>query len=182
MSNTKESATIARVAGTVRRNLPTLVKFGLVGISGLFINTLALLWLGEGVGVHYLVAVIGATQFSTLWNFALTEKLVFTPSSPIGRGRRLVGFAALNNGALLVRGPMVVFMTEQLAIHYAVANIASLVIVLLFRYVVSVRLLWRKPGDQNRQASPAHSFSAYRDAGHQTEASQARDTNGPLTP
>lgn len=145
MANTKELAAFTRLSDAVRRNLPLLVKFGLVGISGLFINTLAVLGLGEGLGVHYLVAVIGATQFSTIWNFALTEKFVFTPVSPIGRGRRFAGFAALNNGALLVRGPMVVFMTEQLEIHYAVANIISLVVVLLVRYVVSVRILWRKP-------------------------------------
>ena len=53
-------------------------RFGLVGASGLVVNTLLLAVLTDVVGLFYVVSAIIATQGSTLWNFCFTELWVFS--------------------------------------------------------------------------------------------------------
>jgi putative flippase GtrA len=119
-------------------------KFGLVGVSGLGINSLALWLFTGGLGIYYLLGVILATQVSTAWNFLLSDAWVFSDRpGDQGRLRRFGMFWAMNNTALLVRGPMVVVLTGQLGVHYLVSNIVSLTVVMLARYVFSDRLVWR---------------------------------------
>src|SRR4051812_15838001 len=45
------------------------IKFGLVGLSGLAVNTALLALLTEAGGLYYLLAAVIATQGSTAWNF-----------------------------------------------------------------------------------------------------------------
>ena len=57
--------------------------FGLVGLSGLLVNTAVLvLLLGLDCRLHYLVAAVVATEASTTWLFLLTERLVFRGAKP----------------------------------------------------------------------------------------------------
>ena len=158
-----------------RRHAPAMFRFGLVGISGLVVNTLALLMFGEGFDVYYLYAVIAATQFSTTWNFFLTEHYVFQPATKVGRWKRLLGFFALNNGALVVRGPIVVFLTETMGMHYAVGNFWSLVVVMLVRYAFSAGVLWR-PSAAERQSW------SHRGASYATNRKHTRATRALMTP
>ncbi len=51
--------------------------FGLVGLSGLAVNTLLLAFFTGAGGLYYLLSAVLATQGSTLWNLAFTEALVF---------------------------------------------------------------------------------------------------------
>ena len=86
-----------------------------------------------------------ATQGSSLWNFLGTEGWVFR-QRPRGRDRRtfrFVSYMALNNAALLVRGPLIVGLVA-LNMHYLWANIVSLVLMFIVRFFVSERLIWRK--------------------------------------
>ena len=53
-------------------------RFGVVGATGLVVNTRLLAFFTELVGIFYVVAAILATQGSTLWNFCLTELWVFS--------------------------------------------------------------------------------------------------------
>ncbi len=121
-----------------------VVKFGLVGLSGIVVNSLALAFATEVLGLFYLLSLVLATQCSTLWNFALTEIWVFGERGGEGRLRRLVLFALMNNGALLLRGPMVYLLTSVLAIYYVVSNLISLVALMALRYVLADGLIWRK--------------------------------------
>ena len=56
-------------------------RFGVVGATGLVVNTLLLALFADVAGLYYVMAAILATQGSTLWNFTLTERWVFA-----GRG------------------------------------------------------------------------------------------------
>ena len=69
----KKSSTQSR---SVR--LRRLISFGLVGVSGMFVNTVALWLFSDKLwDNHYLWAAILATEVSTTWNFVFTETLVF---------------------------------------------------------------------------------------------------------
>jgi glycosyltransferase involved in cell wall biosynthesis len=121
-----------------------LVGFVAVGGTGLIVNTLLLVLFVEPLGLHYLPAVVLATQGSSLWNFILTEGWVFRDRSEQskGRGARLLGYLVMNNAALLLRGPILALLISVLGVHYVAANVISLVVMTLARYMVADRLIW----------------------------------------
>jgi putative flippase GtrA len=130
-----------------------LLSFATVGVTGLVVNTLLLVFFAEALDLHYLLAVALATQGSSLWNFAWTESLVFgdrTDQSQ-GRGARLIGYLLMNNGMLLLRGPVLALLVSGLGIHYVAANLISLVAMTLVRYLVADRLIWSPQQGSGRQ-------------------------------
>jgi glycosyltransferase involved in cell wall biosynthesis len=127
-------------------------RFGLVGLSGLAVNTLAF-WLFEQLaGVHYAMAAVLATQFSTLWNFVLTEAWVF-------RGRafrrhpaiRVGGFFAMNNAALLIRVPLLIALVSVIGFGSVTANVISLLVIFMLRFAISDTWIWAH-GEPRRRA------------------------------
>jgi dolichol-phosphate mannosyltransferase len=128
---------------TVR--LQRLVAFGLVGLSGLAVNTLAL-WIFSGKiwEQHYLIAAILATQVSTTWNFLLTELLVFTGRKPGSMWSRAIKFYLLNNTALLLRLPLLALLVGPFGINLFVANVMTLVLLFLIRFVIADAAIYAK--------------------------------------
>jgi dolichol-phosphate mannosyltransferase len=142
----------------------SFVKFGLVGISGILINSLALAFFGSALDIHYLVAAILATQFSTMWNFSLTENYVFDGKhGNEGRLRRGALFFAMNNAALSLRGPMLYVLVSQLHLNYLLGNLISLVALMVLRFVTADRIIWKRggptPPEPPAPAAPQTSFA-----------------------
>ncbi len=139
---------VRRAAEAGERSLAPFVrrawKFGVVGASGMAVNT-ALLALASGVlGLHYLAGVVLATQGSTLWNFAFTDVWVFAERrDPAASWQRLRSFWLVNNGALVLRAPLVGLLTDGLGMHYLLSNLATLVVMFAIRYVASEAWIWR---------------------------------------
>ena len=122
------------------------VQFGLVGVSGLVVNTLLLAAFTERLGIFYMLSLVLATQGSTLWNFLLSEHLVFDDLHPHrGELRRASSFFAMNNVALLARGPMVFGLTSLLGFNYLVSNVFSMAVLLIARYALSDSIIWKVP-------------------------------------
>src|SRR3954471_7567244 len=104
-------------------------RFGLVGLTGLAVNTAVLVLLHELAGIHYLIAAALATQASTLWNFTLTELWVFGNREHKRSGvRRAAMFFSVNNIALALRAPLLVALIDGIGINYVAANVISLVV------------------------------------------------------
>ncbi len=121
-------------------------QFGLVGISGLVVNSLLLAFWTESIGLYYLVSLVLATQGSSLWNFYLSEYWVFKGAGLEGsRVSRGALFLLMNNAALLARAPMVFVLTSQLSVNYLYSNILSMVALLLLRFAVADSLIWKNP-------------------------------------
>ena len=119
-----------------------MMKFGLVGLSGLVINTLLLAFNAQVLGLWYILAAVVATQGSTLWNFAWTERFVFTQDANHSRLRRLWLFFAMNNAAFLLRGPIMYTLTTGLHVHYLESNIVSLAALMMLRFTTADRWIW----------------------------------------
>jgi putative flippase GtrA len=102
-------------------------RFGLVGISGLAVNSLALVAFRDGFGFSVLAAALLATQVSSVWNFLLTERFVFRGTSPSRSfGGRALAFLVMNNLAFLLRGPLLLGLMSAFGLHYVLANLISL--------------------------------------------------------
>jgi putative flippase GtrA len=140
---------IARERKDAARSAPRarsrLVLFGLVGLSGIAVNSAAL-WLLhlEVFQLHYLLAAALATQFSTLWNFLLTDRLVFRTARNEGAWGRVWRFFAMNNIALVLRLPMLAAIVN-LGVPVLAANVITLVALFAVRYLVSDRLIFARP-------------------------------------
>lgn len=110
------------------------------------------------------MSVVLATEASTLWNFVLTERWVFSAEQQrAGRGWRMLMFFAMNNAALLLRGPILIYLlTDKLAIYYVLSNVISLVALTVLRYTVADKLIWGRA--KSRTYAPAsHSYDPRRD-------------------
>src|SRR5215212_10103780 len=128
------------------------VRFLLVGVSGLVVNSLALYAFTELASLPILISAAIATQVSTLWNFGLTETWVFgkrETERPFLQ--RLVSFLLINNLLLLLRGPIITVMVGRLNVHYLIANLASLFVMTLLRYLLADKWIWNH---DNKQTTP----------------------------
>jgi dolichol-phosphate mannosyltransferase len=120
-------------------------RFGLVGLTGLAVNTLALAALTEVGGVYYLLSAVLASQVSTLWNFCLTDFWVFRGrQSRRGRLGRLGLYALMNNAALALRAPMLFVLASLFGVHYLLANLLSLLVLTVVRFLVADMWIWAK--------------------------------------
>jgi dolichol-phosphate mannosyltransferase len=141
---------IARERGdTARRERPRarrrLMLFALVGASGIVVNSAALWTLHlKAFHIPLLVAAAMSTQVSTLWNFVLTDRLVFRTARSNGVWSRLWRFFGMNNLALLLRLPLLAFLVK-IGMPVLPANIVTLLAVFVVRYVISDRLIFTRP-------------------------------------
>ena len=140
----------ARLDGTPLR----FARFGAVGLSGLVVNTLALAVFASRLQLYYALAAIMATQVSTAWNFALTDRWVFRERAA-GRGlaARAGLFFATNNAAMLVRIPLLMLLTSGLGIHYLLSNVLSLVSLTLLRFALADTWIWNPPANETARRS-----------------------------
>ena len=125
------------------------VKFLLVGLSGLVVNSVVLWAFTELGAMHFILSAILATQASTLWNFGLTEGWVFGQrQTERNFVTRLVSFLMMNNAMLLLRGPIMTLLVSQLGMHYVIANLASLFAMTVLRYLLADKWIWNKNSDK----------------------------------
>jgi dolichol-phosphate mannosyltransferase len=137
-------------------------RFGIVGLSGLVVNTLLLGFFTDVVGLFYVVSAVIATQGSTLWNFCFTELWVFSGRDHRrSRGTRLGMFFLMNNIALALRGPLLILLTSGLGIHYAVSNVISLLFLTVIRYGLADSWIWAKAGPQDVRTSGPYAYDIH---------------------
>ncbi|HET8560651.1 MAG TPA: glycosyltransferase [Marmoricola sp.] len=120
----------------------SVVKFGAAGATGIVANSAALWLLVSGLGTSVALGAVLATQVSTIWNFALTDALVFPGRKSRPWWQRFTGFAAVNNAVLLLRLPLLAWLVAAPGLHYVAANVITLVAAFAVRYVVSDLLLF----------------------------------------
>jgi dolichol-phosphate mannosyltransferase len=127
-----------RSAGVGRFN-----RFAVVGLTGLAVNTIVLAALTDLIGLYYLASAILATQASTGWNYLLTDRWVFSGRDHRRKTwERVTLYFAMNNAALLVRGPILFVLTSMLGVNYLISNFISLALMTLLRFLVADLWIW----------------------------------------
>lgn len=133
--------------------LAGLVRFGLVGASGVLVNlavlvaTLRFTGLPQSAAWHACAEAL-ATQVAILWNFGLTEMWVF-PTAAVVRAPRLVRFSGYwlaSMVALAVQLPLTAAFVRVLPIGYAISTALSLLLLVVARYLVCRGVLYGRPG------------------------------------
>jgi putative flippase GtrA len=116
--------------------------FGLVGLSGLFVNQ-AFFWFFHEVTAFWISwAAIAATQGSTIWNFVLTDKLVYRNHEVNSRWyQRFAKSWTANNASLLLRVPLLLLLAHS-GVNPHIANIITLLALFALRFWISDRYIW----------------------------------------
>jgi len=131
-----------------------LARFGLVGASGLVVNTLLLATFTSIAELHYVVSAALSTLGSTAWNFSLIDKWVFAERNrDQPKIARFAPFLLMNSAALLLRAPFLVILTSGLGVHYLVSNLITLLALAIARYVFSDRWIWPEPAVGPRESA-----------------------------
>lgn len=133
-------------AGPAKRT----VGFAAVGATGLIVNQL-LLWAMAGGALRFdlLVAAFLATQGSSVWNFVLSDRFVFSGAKTRSLPARFLGFMAVNNvTTVFLRLPLLAVLVSVVGIHYLIANLVTLILLFSSRFVVSDRLIWKSKEDR----------------------------------
>ncbi|MGH8862917.1 MAG: GtrA family protein, partial [Jatrophihabitantaceae bacterium] len=134
----------ATLFGVHTERVARMAGFAAVGISGIAVNTVALWLCVQLLGLPLLLSAALSTQASTLWNFILTDRLVYRGSKQLGAAARLLGFALVNNAVLLLRLPLLAWLTDSVHLHYLTANIATLIAAFAVRFAISDRYLFNR--------------------------------------
>lgn len=125
------------------RQLGRMVSFGLVGLSGIGVNTAVLWCLYEVLGLNHLLGAALATQASTTWNFLLTDGLVFRRHRAGTAAGRAARFFAMNNLLLIARLPVLQVLVWA-GVGVLAANALTLAMLFLVRFLVSDRVIYQR--------------------------------------
>jgi dolichol-phosphate mannosyltransferase len=131
------------------RQLVRMFCFGLVGLSGIGVNTAVLWCFHEVLGLNHLLGAALATQASTTWNFLLTDGLVFRRHRAGTAAGRAARFFAMNNLLLLARLPVLQVLVWA-GLNVLVANALTLAMLFLVRFLVSDRVIYQRREQSGR--------------------------------
>jgi dolichol-phosphate mannosyltransferase len=126
------------------------VLFGLVGATGIVVNSTALWFFYHTLGWNHLIGASLATQVSTTWNFMLVDTVIYRKRAHGTRLGRAVRFFIMNNLLLLARLPVFQFLIVR-GLPVLVANGITLVLLFVVRFVVSDRAIFASAGQERRR-------------------------------
>ena len=152
MDYLRQCAGIARFTGT-RRAGPVwdewvkIVRFGLVGLSGIFVNMGLLYALTEIAGLYYLVSAAIAIELSIVNNFIWNDVWTFKSSRDLRFGRRIqrfLSFQAVSVGGLAINMVVLYLLADIAGVYYLVANLAGILIAFAWNYGVNRHYTWMR--------------------------------------
>jgi dolichol-phosphate mannosyltransferase len=120
-----------------------MIGFGLIGLSGLIPNQVILWLLASVLGVHYLPAAVLANMVAVTWNFALIDGLLYrNHRHRRSFASRFTRFFVMGNADLLLRVPMLALLVGGLHIGVLTANLVTLVISFVVRFLILDRVIY----------------------------------------
>lgn len=133
---------------------PQLIRFALVGLSGVIVNQLIFSATVDMAGIAYPLAAFVATQASSTWNFLWTDRWVFdTRGSIRSPFTRFGAFILMNNLTLVARIPALWLMVDAFHVPVFWANLATLGGLFVSRFFVARGMIWGAPGDATLDAT-----------------------------
>lgn len=139
--------------GAVWEECKKLVKFGLVGISGIFVNLAVLFILVEFGWLSKEIASLLAIEISILTNFVGNDLWTF---SGVGGDDptfleifiRLASFNLISAGGALINYMVFILLTGWLSVYYLLAQFIGILVAFGWNFIINRRLTWGKKTTQ----------------------------------
>jgi dolichol-phosphate mannosyltransferase len=123
-----------------------MLSFGIVGISGIFVNMGVLWLLTSTAGIPDLASLAIAIELSIVNNFAWNERWTFGG----GEGHRFskvrhrfVSFQAVSAGGAVINYVLYYLLTRFGGVWFLLANLVSILIAFTWNYLVNRNVTWR---------------------------------------
>jgi len=117
-----------------------LVRFGVVGALGVFVNS-AVLFLAHGLaGLPLLIASAVAVEVSIIHNFLWNDRWTFKAGG--FSLHRLGKFNLTSLVGLLITSGVLYLMVTYLGLHYMVANLAGIAVAMVWNFGSSLLWTW----------------------------------------
>lgn len=129
----------------ILRRLARPLRFGLVGVSGVLVNT-ALLWLlVNHARLGLLTASVIATEAAIVNNFLLNDRWTFASAGrDEPRWRRLLRFNGVALGGMLITVVTLSAIVALLPVGLVLANLAAVGAGTVWNYVINSRWTWAR--------------------------------------
>lgn len=138
----KHLISLMRYKGELKR----LLKFAIVGASGILVNEGLLFILTETLNIHYLLSAFLSIECAILSNFILNDLWTFKDRRDHGvRGslKRAIK-SNLGFGAGVLINLLVLFMlTEFTRLHYLISNFFGILVAFIWNFLISIRWIWK---------------------------------------
>lgn len=124
-----------------------VIKFGFVGISGIFVNTGILYALTEYIGFYYLVSAIFAIEASIITNFLLNDYWTFdggNNSRMAKKWKRFVSFQVVSVLGVVINLAVLFILTEFIGLWYILSNIAGIFVAFIWNFFINRNFTWRR--------------------------------------
>lgn len=134
-----------------------LVQFGLVGISGVAVNTAVLYLLVQYGHLNHLIAAAISSEVSIVGNFSLNDRWTFRDSRANSSWLRRAGqYNAVAASGMVISLALLAALTLGLGIHYLLANLIALGAATLSNYALNLRFTWGVSRNPARPSVPYH--------------------------
>jgi dolichol-phosphate mannosyltransferase len=120
-------------------------KFGLVGLSGVFVNMGLLYLLTERFDLFYLVSAAFAVETSIIWNYVWNEAWTFREKGESTARKfleRLAKFNSISLIGLALNLVVLYVLTDFAGIHYLISNLIAIFAVFGWNYFGNIKWTW----------------------------------------
>ena len=141
-----------RLAMVIRRFARPL-RFGVVGLSGIVVNS-AILWaLVRELHLAVLLGSVLATEAAILSNFLLNDRWTFRGAHERSFAQRLLRFNGVALGGMAITAGILTALASYTHLHLLIANVLAVGAATGWNYVVNSRWTWRsqQPAVSSRQ-------------------------------
>jgi dolichol-phosphate mannosyltransferase len=148
LSSRQQIEYLRHIYSLMRRTGETwrIIKFCLVGISGIFVNE-GLLWiLAQLAGLPLVIASPISIECSIISNFTLNNFFTFHDRRSLALKStlyRLLKFNLVSLGGLAINLGVLLFFTHVIGVYYLVANLFGIVVAFIWNYILSTWWTWR---------------------------------------
>lgn len=119
-----------------------LVKFGLVGTWGFFVNMFFLWFLTEVTGLYYLLSSVLAIEIAMVNNYVLNDLWTWRDRGKTGKReylKRMLQYHVAASAAALLNVAVLWILTQPFGIYYLVSNIFGILCGMALNYLVNDR-------------------------------------------
>ena len=124
-----------------------LLKFGCVGLSGIFVNTGILYILTEYAGLFYMVSSLFAIEASIITNFLLNDCWTFNDkinSRIAEKWKRFVSFEVISVLGVAINMGVLYTLTEFAGLWYILSNVIGIFVAFVWNFYVNRHVTWKK--------------------------------------
>ncbi len=122
-----------------------IIKFLIVGLLGVIVNT-GILWiLTELAGVHYLISGIIATQTAIIHNFLLNNSWTWNgKNKKHSYLKRLISFNTVSLIGLGITVSTLWFLTDIIGIYYIISNLIGIALATTWNFIANDKITFKQ--------------------------------------